>query len=106
MLRSHAEVLGSYSAAFRDLVNSKVRSSIDVRKALRLNKERDWFFLCTSMDVVGDASGAIHNFLRFGLDGPARFDDIGERYLRLYGLLSAVYAQQSRAHYSRANESS
>lgn len=46
------------------------------------------------MDVVGDASGAIRNFLRFGLDGPTRYQDIGERYLRLYGLLSAAYIQQ------------
>ncbi len=37
---------------------------------------------------------AIQNFLRFGLDGPARYEDIGERYLRLYGLLNAAYIQQ------------
>jgi hypothetical protein len=46
------------------------------------------------MDVVGDASLALHNFLRFSLDGPTRYDDVGERYLRLYGLLSAAYVQQ------------
>lgn len=46
------------------------------------------------MDVVGDASLAIDSFLKFSLDGPTRYEDMGERYLRLYGLLSAVYVQQ------------
>ncbi len=46
------------------------------------------------MDVVGDASAAIRNFLQFGLDGPTKYQDVGERYLRLYGLLSAAYIQQ------------
>ncbi|ALA58359.1 hypothetical protein [Nitrospira moscoviensis] len=46
------------------------------------------------MDVIGDASLAIANFLRFGLDGPSRYEDIGEQYLRLYGVLNAAYIQQ------------
>ena len=37
---------------------------------------------------------AIRNFLKFGLDGPTRYEDIGERYLRLYGVLNATYIQQ------------
>jgi hypothetical protein len=44
-----------------------------------------------AMDVIGDAALALKNFLRFSLDGPTRYEDLGERYLRLYGLLSATY---------------
>jgi hypothetical protein len=51
-------------------------------------------FLCAAMDILGDASEAIANVDRFGLSGPTRYNDIGERYLRLYGLLSATYVQQ------------
>lgn len=47
-----------------------------------------------SMDVIGDAALALNNFLRFSLDGPTRYEELGERYLRLYGLLSATYLQQ------------
>jgi len=61
---------------------------------LRLNDERDWGFICVAMDVVGDASLALDHFLRFSLDGPTRYDEVGERYLRLYGVLSAAYLQQ------------
>jgi len=46
------------------------------------------------MYIVGDTSMAIQNFLRFGLDGPTKYEDEGERYLRLYGLLNASYIQQ------------
>lgn len=95
MLKSSLNVLDSYARAFRDLINAKVgRSSKPIRELLRLNKEEDWDFLCVAMDVVGDATAAIRNFLQFGLDGPTRYQDVGESYLRLYGLLSAAYIQQ------------
>jgi hypothetical protein len=57
------------------------------------------------MDIVGDASTAIHNFLQFGLDGPTKYDEVGERYLRLYGVLNASYIQQEAIHnlYKLAN---
>lgn len=95
MLKSSLNVLDSYARAFRDLINAKVgRSSKPIRELLPLNKEEDWDFLCVAMDVVGDATAAIRNFLQFGLDGPTRYQDIGENYLRFYGLLSAAYIQQ------------
>jgi hypothetical protein len=46
------------------------------------------------MDIIGDASTAIDNVQRFGLSGPTKHDDMGEKYLRLYGMLSAVYIPQ------------
>jgi hypothetical protein len=46
------------------------------------------------MDIVGDASAAIAHVNKFGLTGPTKYDDLGEKYLRLYGLLSAIYIQQ------------
>jgi hypothetical protein len=79
MLKSSLNVLDSYARAFRDLINDKVgRSSKPIRQSLRLNKEEDWDFLCVAMDVVGDATAAIRNFLPFGLDGPTRYQDKGE----------------------------
>lgn len=89
------DVLDSYGDAFRDLVNARVwQTSESPTKLLRLNDEADWSFICVAMDVVGDASLAIRHFLRFSLDGPTRYEDVGERYLRLYGVLSAAYVQQ------------
>lgn len=87
----------SYSDAFRDLVNDRVGWKASPALALRLNMERDWGFVCVAMDILGDASLALHNFVTFGIDGPTKYDDTGEKYLRLYGLLSAAYAQQQAA---------
>jgi hypothetical protein len=98
MIKSSLSVLDSYAEAFRDLINAKVRSSSKtIRELLCLNKRADWDFLCVAMDVVEDASAAIRHFLQFGLEGPTRYHDEGERYLRLYGLLSAAYNQQQAA---------
>ncbi|MDX1915416.1 MAG: hypothetical protein SFU55_07515 [Methylophilus sp.] len=84
----------AYSDAFRDLINDRVGWEGVPAQKLRLNSESDWKFVCVAMDILGDASLAIHNFLRFGLDGPTKYDDTGEKYLRLYGLLSSAYIQQ------------
>lgn len=95
MMRSSVEVLDAYGSAFRDLINAKLSSSDkSVRELLRLNKEDDWNFICTAMDIIGDACAAVSNFLQFGLDGPTKYNDVGEKYLRLYGVLSATYIQQ------------
>ncbi|WP_199232415.1 hypothetical protein, partial [Rubrivivax albus] len=89
------QIVERYAEAFRALVNARVwRSDESPTKALRLNSEDDWSFICVAMDVVGDASYALDNFLRFGLNGPTKYDNTGEKYLRLYGMLSAVYLQQ------------
>lgn len=89
------DLVESYGSTFRDLINAKVQpTKLTIREVLKLSKDEDWAFLCTSMDIIGDACLAIDNFIRFGLDGPTRYDEDGERYLRLYGILSATYIQQ------------
>lgn len=49
----------------------------------------DWNILCSAMDVIGDTTLAIQNFLEEDMG-----DDGGENYLKLYGLLQAVFLQQ------------
>ncbi len=89
------EVVDSYGSVFRDLINAKVQpTKLPIRKVLKLSKDDDWSFLCSAMDIIGDACLAIDDFLRFGLDGPTKYDETGERYLRLYGILTATYIQQ------------
>jgi hypothetical protein len=88
-------ILTAYADAFRELVNARVWGKDESPiKALRLNSSQDWDFICVAMDVIGDAALAIDHFFRFSLDGPTRYVDTGERYLRLYGVLSATYLQQ------------
>ena len=94
-MKNNIQILQSYSNTFRDLINDKNLGTKDtIKGALRLNKEEDWSFIWTSMDIVDDASLALESFLKFGLDGPARYNDVGEKYLRLYGILNASYIQQ------------
>lgn len=98
-MNSFSNVLVSYANAYRDLVNSvNSNTKKTIKQSLRLNKDEDWYFICTAMDIVGDALLAIDNFLQFGLDGPTRYKDTGEKYLRLYGALNATYIQQQAIH--------
>lgn len=106
MTKSRTELLLSYITAVRELVNSKVakietkKQSTEtalqfIKRQFKFNREEDWGLLCASMDLVGDTTLAIQNFERFGIEGPTKYNDWGEKYLRLYGLLNAVYLQQS-----------
>src|ERR1700758_4341697 len=84
-----------YASLFREMVNARVQGSDrSLKDTLRLNAEADWEFLTAAMDIVDDASSAIQHVQTYGLDGPTKYEDIGEKYLRLYGLLSATYIQQ------------
>jgi len=77
-MKSLVDLLHSCVDAYRELVNSRTWSSQEsIMKTLRLNKDEDWAFICTAMDIVGDACLAIENFLQFGLDGPTRYDGHG-----------------------------
>ena len=99
MNKSFVEALDTYAKAFRDLVNERLSGGTkSTEELLRLNKKDDWGFICTSMDIVGDTSTGIQNFLQFGIDGPTRYENVGEGYLRLYGVLNAIYIQQQAIH--------
>lgn len=54
-----------------------------------------WNVLTSSLDLLDDTEQAKVNYFRFQLVGPTRYDDTGEMYLRLYGILNAIYLQMS-----------
>lgn len=68
---------------FRDAVN---RSTV---KAKLMQDRQSWAQLCSAMDVIQDTQCAI----RAWAVGPSP-DDLGERYLRVYGVLQAFFLQQ------------
>ncbi|WP_205503943.1 hypothetical protein [Rufibacter psychrotolerans] len=59
-----------------------------------LGKEVNWNRLHHSIYVLEMGELAKKNFLQFGLAGPSGHPEVGGRYLRLFGLLSAVYGQK------------
>ena len=102
MPANECKALHFYNDKFRDLINDKVGYQKDgsisftehVKKSLGLNKESDWSFICSSMDIINDSLLGIENFIRFGMGGPTKYNDSGEKYIRLYGVLNATYIQQ------------
>lgn len=85
----------------RDLTNS-VSSRINdkpflqtIKKRLKFQNHSDWNVLCSLMDVLSDTELAKENFLKYNLSGPTKILDYGEEYLRLYGILNAIYLQKS-----------
>jgi hypothetical protein len=85
----------------RDLSNRSAQKQTDkpfkehIKKTLKFQNENDWLALCSLLDVLSDTELARENFMKFGLPGPTKIRDYGEQYLRLYGILNAVYLQKS-----------
>src|SRR5579864_4900977 len=48
-----------------------------------------WGQLCTTLDTIEDTELAIESYSKSPFP-----DDAGERYLRIYGVLQAIYVQQ------------
>ena len=87
-------VLESYSNEFRKLINNRVSEQGGAKDLFGLPKREDWNYICVSMDIMGHTNDAIRNFLQFGLEGPTKYKNAGEEFLRLYGILNAAYIQQ------------
>ena len=59
----------------------------------RFDDIKGWKFLTSSLDAIGDAQYAIVSFMNSEIKNGKTFNT-GEQYLRIYGVLSAVYVQQ------------
>ncbi|WP_412464442.1 hypothetical protein [Flavobacterium mekongense] len=66
----------------------------DVKKFYGFEKEFGWNIILNSYYTIEDTELAKKSFNKFGLQGPSRHIDIGERYLRLCGLLNSLYQQK------------
>ena len=64
-----------------------------IKERLRFDSDNGWKFLTSSLDTIGDSQFAIVTFINHKIENNNKFNT-GENYLRLYGLLSAVYIQQ------------
>jgi len=68
----------------------------DYRKRLRFQKQTDWKRYRASVDLIEDTEQAILSAFRYQLgDLNNKNSDYGETYLRLYGILNAVYLQMN-----------
>ena len=63
------------------------------KERFRFDSDKGWKFLVSSLDTIGDSQFAITTFINHKIENGKKFNT-GENYLRLYGLLSAVYIQQ------------
>ncbi|MFV0218587.1 hypothetical protein OBK23_02720 [Empedobacter falsenii] len=85
----HNEVLSDFSIKWNPEKSKNFKS--DVIKFFYFEKEFDWNILLNALYVIDDTEYAKKNYLKFKLSGPTKILDIGEQYLRLYGILNAVY---------------
>ena len=93
------DVLEDYLKEFRKLVNDCLVTNDEskdknIKDLFGLKTVEDWNFICVSMDIAERSNSAICNFLRFSLNGPTKYENEGEKFLRLYGVLNAAYLQQ------------
>ena len=103
MIEYEKTPIRKYENFIREIINSSVRG-IDFDKLNENNKmfvdkvkylfkfenTKSWSFLISSLDTLGDSHFAIVSFLNHKVDNENVFNT-GEKYLRLYGVLSGIY---------------
>jgi cell fate (sporulation/competence/biofilm development) regulator YmcA (YheA/YmcA/DUF963 family) len=62
-------------------------------KYFYFDNEFGWNILMNAFYVFEDTELAKENFEKFGINGPVKMSDVGEKYLRLYGILNSLYQQ-------------
>ena len=87
------EILGNLSDNW-NAENSKIIFREYIRKQYGFEKEFGWNIILNAYYIIDDTELAKLSFYEFGLQGPSRHDDVGEKYLRLYGILNSVYQQK------------
>lgn len=87
------EILSNFSIRW-DGEKCKTTFRDDVKKFYGLEKEFGWNIILNSYYIIDDTELAKKSFKQFDLQGPSRHQDIGEKYLRLYGFLNSVYQQK------------
>lgn len=87
------EILSDFSLRW-DGEKCKSTFRDDVKKYYGFEKNFGWNIMLNSYYVINDTELAKDSYKQFELQGPSRHKDIGERYLRLYGLLNAIYQQK------------
>ena len=87
------EILSDFSLKW-DGENCEKTFRDDVKNFYCFEKRFGWNILLNAFYVIDDAEFAKKSFNEFDFQGPSRHKDVGERYLRLYGLLNAAYQQK------------
>ena len=82
------EAIGEFSGRSNEEFQTSKQKHLRIAKEVSYNRMLDSFFL------LEDTQIAKKNFYEFTLTGPARYKNIGEEYLRLYGMLSCYYLQR------------
>jgi hypothetical protein len=94
-MNTYAQILRKYESDLRVAIEKRDQEkgqSID--EALELRQSKDWYFIATTLDIIGDTNSAIQHFLETGLEGLGTKTQEAEKYLRLYGILNSTYLQQ------------
>ena len=87
------DILGDFAMKW-DPEKSNANFKKDVQKFYGFQNEFGWNILLNAFYVLDDTEFAKESFNNFSFQGPSRHQDTGERYLRLYGLLNALYQQK------------
>lgn len=76
-----------------DQKNGKEDFIVFTNKYFGFDSDFGWNILMNAFYVFEDTELAKRDFEEFGLQGPCRNKNTGEKYLRLYGILNAMYQQ-------------
>jgi hypothetical protein len=89
--------IGIFRTILGNVAESELNSDNDfilfVKEYFGFETDFGWNILMNAIYVFEDTELAKQDFEKFGIKGPSRHKNTGENYLRLYGILNAIYQQ-------------
>lgn len=87
------KILGNFAMSW-DSEKCKTSFQDDVRKFYGFENEFGWNIILNAYFVFEDTELAKNSYIQISLQRLTTHQDIGEKYLQLYGFLNAVYQQK------------
>jgi hypothetical protein len=78
-----------------DNIPEGIEFSKEVVRLLKIDNIKMWARIWNIIYLLEDTEEAKNNYLKYGISGPTKISDIGEKYLRLYGILNSIWLQMN-----------
>jgi len=98
MKKDYTNIIDLYIKLSRKVISKCFEAFVDfnndIVEFLGVSDIDSYHFIIDSYYLLEDTQLAKQNFTEFGTTGPTKYENLGEVYLRVYGVLNACYLQQ------------
>jgi len=95
LLKEYPQFITKLIKTKSDKISDDKSFSEEVVRLLKIDNITMWARIWNVIYIIEDTEEAKDNFIKFGISGPTKYSETGEKYLRLYGILNSIWLQMN-----------